>query len=77
MMNSEQWVRIIAGLMVLLSIALGVPDSPLYISQWFTLIAVFAGINLFQSGFTCWCLLEKILISMGIKDASVCVPRKS
>ena len=30
---------------------------------WFTL---FVGANLFQSGFTRWCLMEKILIKLGV-----------
>jgi len=32
---------------------------------WFTL---FIGANMFQSAFTKWCLLEKILIKLGIKE---------
>lgn len=33
--------------------------------MWFT---VFIGVNLIQSGFTKWCLLETILSKIGLKD---------
>ncbi len=36
---------------------------------WFTL---FVGVNLFQSGFTRWCLMEKILIKLGVKPGGSC-----
>jgi len=32
---------------------------------WFTL---FIGANMFQSAFTKWCLLEKILVKLGAKE---------
>ena len=56
----------IAGLFVLISLALGVKASPLFHSTnwlWFT---VFVGANLFQSGLTNWCLLDKILKKLGV-----------
>jgi hypothetical protein len=68
-MNTNQMIRIFAGVFVVLSLALGVPGSPVFVSQnwlWFTL---FVGANLFQSGFTRWCLLEKILLKLGVNPA--------
>ncbi len=68
-MNANRLIRIFAGAFVLLSLALGVPASPLFVSAnwlWFTL---FVGANLFQSGITRWCLLEKILLRLGVKPA--------
>ena len=50
------YFRVIVGVMVLLSVVL-----TLYVNQnwmWFT---VFIGVNLIQSAFTKWCLLETIL----------------
>jgi hypothetical protein len=32
--------------------------------MWFT---VFIGVNLIQSAFTKWCLLETILVKLGVK----------
>lgn len=65
-MTSWQLVRVIAGSFVLLSLALGVPGSPIFQSTnwlWFT---AFVGANLLQSGFTRWCLMESILRKLGV-----------
>ena len=54
-------IRLVAGVFVLLSLALGYWVSPL----WF-LFTAFVGVNLIQSAFTRWCLMEKILERLGI-----------
>ena len=56
------YFRVIVGTMVLLSVVL-----TFYVHQnwmWFT---VFIGVNLIQSAFTKWCLLETILQKLGLK----------
>ncbi len=66
-MTSWQLVRIIGGSFILLSLALGVPGSPIFHSTnwlWFT---AFVGINLLQSGFTKWCLMESIMRKLGAR----------
>lgn len=65
-MSIERIIRIVAGAMILISLALGLPQSPLYISQYFLWLTVFVGANLFQSGFTTFCPLEIILKKIGI-----------
>ncbi|KTC80278.1 DUF2892 domain-containing protein [Legionella sp. PATHC035] len=65
-MNTERIVRIVAGTFILLSLAVGVPQSPLYLSNYFLWVTVFVGANLFQSGFTQFCPLEKILNRFGV-----------
>ena len=65
-MNTERIVRIVAGAFVLLSLAFGVPESPLYLSKYFLWVTVFVGANLFQSGFTQFCPLEMILKKLGV-----------
>jgi len=68
-MNTERIVRIVAGFFILMSLILGVQDSPLFQNSnwlWFT---VFVGFNLFQSGFSQFCPLEMILKKMGIKES--------
>ena len=68
-MTLNRLVRIFAGFFVLLSLALGVSGSPLFVSAnwlWFT---AFVGANLLQSGFTRFCPLESILRRLGVKDA--------
>ncbi|WP_437556659.1 YgaP family membrane protein [Acidithiobacillus sulfuriphilus] len=71
-MNSERWVRVIAGVFVLLSVILGAPASPVFVSQWFLAFTLFVGFNLLQSGFTCFCPLERMLIAAGVRDARAC-----
>lgn len=66
-MTSWQVVRILAGFFILLSLALGLPASPVFINQWWLAFTAFVGINLLQSGFTKWCLMENILRKLGIK----------
>lgn len=65
-MTSWQLVRILAGVFILLSLALGVQGSPLFVNVnwlWFT---AFVGANLLQSGLTRWCLMEAILRKLGV-----------
>jgi hypothetical protein len=59
-MTSWQIVRIVAGLFVLASVALG-----LFVSPWWFAFTAFVGINLLQSGFTKWCLMESIVRKLG------------
>ena len=66
-MTSWQWVRIIGGSFVLLSLLLGVPESPLFISKYWLWFTAFVGANLLQSGFTRWCLMDNIVRSLGAK----------
>ena len=66
-MTSWQLTRVIAGAFVLLSLGLGVQGSPIFQDVrwlWFT---AFVGINLFQSGITRWCLMERILRKLGLR----------
>ena len=64
-MSSWQIVRIVAGTFILLSLALGIPGSPLFVSQWWLAFTAFVGANLLQSGFTKWCLMETIMRKLG------------
>jgi hypothetical protein len=69
-MNSERIVRIVAGSFILLSLALGVEASPVFVSKYFLFFTAFVGLNLFQSGFTQICPLNSILAKFGIKSGS-------
>ncbi len=55
-MKMEQWIRAIAGTGILVTLAL----SQLHHPNWLWLTA-FIGLNLLQSAFTKWCLMENIL----------------
>jgi len=66
-MKSWQLVRLFAGIFILLSLALGVPGSPLFVSQWWLAFTAFVGANLLQSALTRWCLLETTLRKLGVR----------
>jgi len=66
-MTSWKTVRVVAGIFILLSLALGVPGSPIFVSQYWLLFTIFVGANLLQSGLTSWCLMEVILRKVGMK----------
>lgn len=65
-MTSWQLVRVIAGALILLSLALGIPGSPIFVSQWWLAFTAFIGLNLLQSGFTKWCLMDSLLRKLGV-----------
>ena len=62
------YFRVIVGTFVLLSVVLAVYVHINWL--WFT---IFIGVNLIQSAFTKWCLLETILVKLGVKkDGGSC-----
>ena len=65
-MTTWQLVRVIAGSFILLSLALGIPGSPIFVSPWWLAFTAFVGANLLQSGLTRWCLMERILRRLGV-----------
>lgn len=62
-MTIDRVVFAFAGAMILLSLLLGWAHSRYWL--WFT---AFVGANLFQSAFTGFCPLAKILKSLGVKS---------
>ena len=72
-MTIERAIRIMAGFFVMLSLALGVEASPIFVSPWFLAFTAFVGLNLFQSGFTGFCPPSFLLKKLGFKEeGSVC-----
>lgn len=63
-MNTEQYVRMFAGLFVLVSLSLGY-----WVHPGFFLFTAFVGLNLGQSAFTGFCPLEIILRKLGVPSA--------
>jgi len=64
MRTMEGYIRAIAGSFVLLSLTLGYISSP-----YWHLFTAFVGLNLVQSAFTGWCLMEKILARLGVPES--------
>jgi hypothetical protein len=61
-MTIERMLRIVAGLFVLVSLALGH-----WVSDYWYLFTAFVGLNLFQSGFTNWCPMMTFLRKLGAR----------
>ena len=68
-MTSWQIVRIVAGSFILISLALGIPGSPVFHSMWWLAFTAFVGINLFQYGITNACPLGWILKKAGVPES--------
>jgi len=66
-MTTWRATRAVAGFFILLSLALGIPGSPIFVSQWWLAFTAFVGVNLLQSPFTQWCLMAKLLAKLGLK----------
>jgi hypothetical protein len=64
-MTVERGLRLMAGTMVLVSLALAH-----FLSHYWLLLTAFVGLNLFQSAFTNWCPAMMILRALGLKDAN-------
>ena len=70
-MTMERKIRAIAGSFILASLALGV-----WVSPYWLFFTAFVGVNLIQSAFTKWCLMEDILRSTGLHgDLDAASPR--
>jgi hypothetical protein len=66
-MTVERGLRLMAGIVILVSMALAQ-----YVSPYWYLLTAFVGLNLLQSAFTNWCPGMVILRKMGLKDAGGC-----
>lgn len=60
-MKIQSIVFLVAGTLVLTSLGLGY-----WVDQCWLLLAAFVGLNLFQTAFTGFCPLERILIRLGV-----------
>jgi hypothetical protein len=73
-MTVERYIRVIAGLFIMVSLALGVEASPVFVSEWALAFTAFVGLNLFQFGLTNFCPMAIILRKLGAKDGAACCP---
>lgn len=64
-MTVERAVRFMAGVVILLSLALSH-----WVSHYWLWLTAFVGLNLLQSAFTNWCPAMSIFRAMGLKDAA-------
>ena len=66
-MTVERALRLMAGLVILISLALAH-----YHSQNWLWLTAFVGLNLLQSAFTNWCPAMTIFRALGLKDGGRC-----
>ena len=62
-MNVNEWLRLIAGLFVLIAVLLGATVHPYY-----NYFAAFVAANLIQSSFSGWCPMMALLRRLGVHD---------
>jgi hypothetical protein len=62
-MTVERVVRMLAGIMILLSMSLAH-----FLSPYWYLLTAFVGLNLLQSAFTNWCPAMSVLRVFGLKE---------
>jgi len=65
----SDWIHVLAGSFILLSLSLGVEASPIFHSKYWLLFTAFVGLNLFQFGFSKFCPLGLILKKIGIPES--------
>ena len=66
-MTVENGVRVMAGTLILISVAL-----VHFVSPWWLLFTAFIGLNLIQSAFTGICPANAILRKLGLTDGPSC-----
>lgn len=64
-MTVNRIMHIVAGAFIMISLALAHWVNP----KWLYFTA-FVGVNLFQSGFTNWCLMATILKKLGVPETA-------
>ena len=76
-MTVERYIRIIAGLFIMTSLALGIEGSPLFVSSWALAFTAFVGANLFQFGFSNVCPMGWMLRKLGVPESELGFSKKS
>jgi Protein of unknown function (DUF2892) len=72
-MTIQRIIYLVAGTLVLTGLALGH-----FVDARWLLLAAFVGLNLFQTAFTGFCPLERILLKLGVGQpgGSCCAPTR-
>ena len=76
-MTSWRIVRLVAGIVILLSLALGIPGSPIFVSEWWLAFTVLVGFNLLQSALTRRWLLGALVRKLVAREGSGARPGES
>jgi hypothetical protein len=71
----DRLIHVFAGCFILLSLALGIEGSPLFVSHWWLAFTAFVGANLLQFGFSRVCPLGMILKKLGVPESAATCAR--
>ena len=74
-MTVNRYIHLFAGLFIMVSLALGMEASPLFVSPWFLAVTAFVGANLFQFGITDVCPMGCVLKKLGVPESKVACSR--
>ncbi|MCW8826664.1 MAG: DUF2892 domain-containing protein [Gammaproteobacteria bacterium] len=66
-MSIDRIVFAVAGLFIMVTLALGVQGSPIFHHEYWLWFTAFVGANLFQSSITGFCPMVLILKAIGVK----------
>ena len=67
-MTVNDLIHVFAGSFILLSLALGVEASPIFMSKYWLWFTAFVGANLLQYGFSKFCPMGVILKKFGVPE---------
>lgn len=67
-MTVNDAIHSLAGTFILLSLALGVEASPIFVSKYWLWFTAFVGANLFQFGLSGFCPMAVILKKLGLPE---------
>ncbi len=71
-MTIERGLRLVAGVVVLASVALAV-----FVNPYWLLLTALVGLNLLQSAFTNWCPMVWLLARVGLPPCVAWTPRST
>ena len=64
----SDWLHVMAGSFILISLSLGIEASPVFHSKYWLFFTAFVGLNLFQFGFSKFCPMELLLKKLGLPE---------
>ena len=70
-MTVQRYIHVFAGIFIMVSLALGVSQSPFFVSPWWLAVTLFVGANLFQFGLTDFCPMGWLLKKLGVPESKV------
>ena len=70
-MTVDRYIHVFAGTFILLSLALGLDVSPVFVSHWWLAFTAFVGANLFQFGITNFCPMGFFLKKLGVPESNM------